>query len=112
MECVDEACYLYGYRFTIETFFSDQKSRGFNLNKSHISDPERIARFLIASCLAYIWVIYLGVRAVKDKLQAIIHRADRCDLSLFQLGLRMLEHLLNEDLDIPFELIMPNQCRI
>ncbi len=54
MDCVDEACYWYGYRFRIETFFSDQKSRGFNLHKSHLSDPQRLARFLIASCLAYI----------------------------------------------------------
>jgi hypothetical protein len=33
----------------------------------------------------------------------IIHRRNRCDLSLFQLGLRFLEHLLNEDMPIPVE---------
>lgn len=108
MECVDEACHWYGYRFRIETFFSDQKSRGFNLHKSHLANPPRLARFLIASCLAYIWVIYLGVKAVKDKVVATIHRSDRCDLSLFQLGLRFLEHLLNEHLPIPFEFALPN----
>jgi hypothetical protein len=107
MECVDEACYWYGFRFHIETFFSDQKSRGFNLHKSHLSNPQRIARFLIASCLAYIWLIYLGACAIKDKMVSLIHRADRCDLSLFQLGLRLLEHLLNEDLPLPFELVLP-----
>jgi hypothetical protein len=31
----------------------------------------------------------------------IIHRRHRCDLSLFQLGLRFLDHLLNESLPIP-----------
>jgi hypothetical protein len=30
-----------------------------------------------------------------------IQRGDRCDLSLFQLGLRLLDHLLNEDHAIP-----------
>jgi hypothetical protein len=30
-----------------------------------------------------------------------MHRGDRCDLSLFQLGLRLLEHLLNEDRAMP-----------
>jgi hypothetical protein len=30
-----------------------------------------------------------------------MHRSDRYDLSLFQLGLRMLEHFLNKDLSIP-----------
>jgi hypothetical protein len=32
---LDEACYWYSKRFQIETFFSDEKSRGFNLHKSH-----------------------------------------------------------------------------
>jgi hypothetical protein len=50
----------------IETFFSDQKSRGFQLDKSHISQPQRLARLLIATCLAYIWMVYLGVRCMAD----------------------------------------------
>lgn len=108
MECVDEACYWYGKRFRIETFFSDQKSRGFHIHKSHISDPERLARLLIAACLAYIWVIYLGVVAIRDKWVTTIHRSDRCDLSLFQLGLRLLDHFLNEGLPIPFALRLPS----
>jgi hypothetical protein len=107
MDCVDEACYWYGKRFRIETFFSDQKSRGFHIHKSRISDPERLTRLLIATCLAYIWVIYLGVVAVRDKWVAIIHRPKRCDLSLFQLGIRLLDHFLNEGLPIPFDLRLP-----
>ena len=39
MATAEEACRLYEKRFRIETFFSDQKSRGFHLHKSHISDP-------------------------------------------------------------------------
>lgn len=101
MELAEEACYWYGKRFRIETFFSDQKSRGFNLDKSHISDPMRLARLMIAACLAYIWIIYLGVVAKRDDWVKIIHRTDRCDLSLFKLGLDLLEHFLNEDLPIP-----------
>jgi len=37
----------------------------------------------------------------KDGWRSVIHRKSRCDLSLFQLGLRVLEHFLNEDLSIP-----------
>lgn len=108
MECVLEACYTYRHRFGIETFFSDQKSRGFNLHKSHLANPERIARLLLAACLAYIWVIYLGTKAFSDgKAMRQIHRANRCDLSLFQLGLRYLKYLLNKHLSIPFSLLLP-----
>jgi hypothetical protein len=101
MASADEACRLYAKRFRIETFFSDQKSRGFHLHKSHLSDPTRLARLLMAACLAYIWIIYLGALCEQDGWISIIHRGDRCDLSLFQLGLRLLEHLLNEDRAIP-----------
>lgn len=101
MASADEACRYYAKRFRIETFFSDQKSRGFHLHQSHLSDPTRLARLLIATCLAYIWIIYLGALCEDDGWSRIIHRGDRCDLSLFQLGLRLLDHLLNEDHAIP-----------
>ena len=62
---------------------------------------------MIAACLAYIWVIHLGVPAKRDNWVKIIHRTDRCDLSLFQLGLDLLEHFLDEHLPIPVAFQMP-----
>ena len=100
MDAAEEACRYYQKRFRIETFFSDQKSRGFHIHKSHLSDPQRLSRLLIAACLAYIWIVYLGSLCEKEGWRNIIHRSDRCDVSLFQLGLRLLEHFLNEDLPI------------
>src|SRR5205823_453246 len=101
MDTAEEACRYYQKRFRIETFFADQKSRGFHLHKSHIADPQRLSRLLIAACLAYIWIIYLGSLCEKEGWRSVIHRRDRCDLSLFQLGLRLLDNFLNEDLPIP-----------
>src|SRR6266540_3428844 len=103
MDAAEEACRYYQKRFRIETFFSDQKSRGFHLHKSHISDPQRLSRLLIAACLAYIWIVYLGSVCEKDRWRPIIHRRKRCDVSLFQLGLRLLEYFLNEELPIPVQ---------
>jgi hypothetical protein len=103
MMTAEEACRWYEKRFRVETFFSDQKSRGFHLHKSHISDPQRLSRLLIAACLAYIWIIYLGSLCEKEGWREHIHRKKRCDLSLFQLGLRFLEHFLNEELPIPVQ---------
>jgi hypothetical protein len=101
MASADEACRVYAKRFRIETFFSDQKSRGFHIHKSHLADPTRLTRLVMAACFAYIWIIHLGVLCEQDGWGRIIHRSERCDLSLFQLGLRLLEHLLNEDRAIP-----------
>jgi len=103
MDTAERACYYYQKRFRIETFFSDQKSRGFHIHKSHISNPQRLSRLLIAACLAYIWIVYLGVLCENEGWREIIHRRKRCDLSLFQLGLRSLEHFLNEELLIPVQ---------
>lgn len=109
MPSVEEACRWYRKRARIETFFSDQKSRGFNLHKSHISNPQRLARLMIATCLAYLWIIVLGVLAVRDNWMSTIHRAKRCDLSLFQLGFALLDHFLNEGLPIPIGFQLPSQ---
>jgi Transposase DDE domain len=98
-----QACRYYEKRFRIETFFSDQKSRGFHLHTSHLSKPERLSRLLIACCLAYIWIVYLGTLCEQECWAEVIHRTDRCDLSLFQLGLRLLAHFLHEDFSIPVQ---------
>jgi len=54
----------YRRRFKIEMLFSDTKSCGFGLDKSGIRHPERMARFVIAVFLAYIWLIYRGALVI------------------------------------------------
>lgn len=103
MRDAEQACRYYQKRFRIETFFSDQKSRGFNLHKSHLSNAKRLSRLLMASCLAYIWIVYLGDLCERDGWREVIHRRRRCDLSLFQLGLRLLDYFIDEALPIPVQ---------
>lgn len=107
LELAAEACHWYRHRFRIETLFSDQKSRGFHLHKSHLSDPERLSRLLLAAALAYLWMVYLGQTALRQGWYRQFHRSDRVDLSLFQLGLRLLEHMLNEAWTILVAFIPP-----
>ena len=98
---VEAAVRYYQQRFRIETFFSDQKSRGFQLHKSHLSSPERLARLLLATALAYLWIIYLGAQARRAGSAAWLDHPNRADLSLFQLGLSLLAWCLDEDRPIP-----------
>jgi hypothetical protein len=107
MPDLDAALAVYRKRAHIETFFSDQKSRGFRLHKSHLSDPQRLARLLIAACLAYLWLVYLGVCALRDGWLKQLHRRDRCDLSLFRLGLRLLARCLKDAIPIPEGFLVP-----
>lgn len=106
-----EAYRWYRKRFKIETLFSDMKSRGFNLHKSGLSKPERVSRLLIAVALAYIWLVYLGALTLQKGWNKIIHRTDRCDLSLFQLGKRLLCYLLKQGKTLPkFCLVLSNKA--
>jgi hypothetical protein len=103
------ACWYYRKRFRIETFFSDQKSRGFYIHKSHLSSPERISRLLIAACLAYIWIVSLGLLTLATDKHKLIDRTDRIDKSIFRLGLDWLKYVLKkgEPFDV-FFLFQPN----
>ena len=101
LDLPDAACYWYKKRFRIETFFSDQKSRGFHLHKSHLANTQRLHTLMMAACLAYLWIVYLGLTALRTDLVSAIHRTDRCDWSLFRLGLALLDYLLNEEIPIP-----------
>jgi hypothetical protein len=82
-----QTCRYYRRRYRIETFFSDQKSRGFHIHKSHLADPERVSRLLVAACLAYLWMILQGLQVLTHHGSGLIDRPDRRDKSVFRLGL-------------------------
>ncbi len=105
LELATEAVWYYKKRFRIETFFSYQKSRGFHLDKSHLKEPKRLEWLLLAACLAYLWLVYLGTVALTEGWYKVIHRTERIDLSLFNLGLNLLEHFLNETMPLPVAFI-------
>jgi hypothetical protein len=110
-----QACKFYRRRFQIETFFSDQKSRGFHIHKSHLSDPFRLSRMLIAACLAYIWMIAQGISVLASNNANLIDRTDRNDKGLFRLGLDWLKYVLKKNLDFEpsfcFQPILPLNVR-
>jgi hypothetical protein len=93
------ACRYYQRRFRIETFFSDQKSRGFHIHKSHLAEPARLSRLLIAACLAYIWMITQGLLVIAENKLSLIDRTERRDKSLFRLGLDWIKYALKHSLD-------------
>lgn len=94
-----QACKYYRRRFQIETFFSDQKSRGFHIHKSHLSDPKRLSRLLLATCLAYIWMVSQGLLLIAEQKTGLIDRTDRIDKSLFRLGLDWIRYALKRQID-------------
>ena len=79
----------------------------FGLIKSHLKDPERLARLIIASSLAYVWIHAAAGFAQVQGWVAQFHRSDRCDLGLFQIGLRAIQYALREGLRVPVSFRLP-----
>lgn len=46
---------LYGKRWGIECLFADAKTRGFNIEDTHITDPAKLATLLAVVALAMVW---------------------------------------------------------
>ena len=100
-ETLAEGKRWYEKRFTIETLFSDVKSRGFNLQKSHLKNPDRADRLLLAVSIAYLFLVFWGVEAILTGDFKTMVRTDRFEHSLFRLGLKYISHLLKKYRSIP-----------
>lgn len=88
---------IYQERFWIEEMFSDEKSRGLNLEETRPIDPDRIERLLVAVILAYLWIMEVGVVVViRDQWRQVDNRGAERSVSLCQIGLRWLKECHNE----------------
>lgn len=111
--CLQDMVRFYGKRFKIETLFSDQKSRGFHIHKSHLRHPARVARLLLAAAIAYIWMIYLGGTVADDaQRRRLIDRPNRQDKSLFRLGLDWLKYALSRGLEFSVLFSPPEMVQV
>lgn len=77
---------FYRKRAWIEAMYGDFKTRGFDLEKTRLSTPDRIERLLLGIAIVYLWFIALGSWVVKNGYRRLIDRPDRRDLSYFRLG--------------------------
>lgn len=60
--------------------FSDYKSRGFRLDKSHLANPARFSRLRLDAVLALRWLTYLGVAGREQYWDQQIHRTEFAEL--------------------------------
>ena len=89
----DEAQSLYKERWQIETAFKALKSSGFNIEDTHLTDPERIAKLLSLVLVAFAWVYIVGIH--RDSLCSIkIKKHGRRAKSLFKYGLEYIAKIL------------------
>jgi hypothetical protein len=101
------AALAYAKRNWCEQTFRDEKSSGFQWQQSRITDPIRAFRLVLVMILATLLSISLGTWLIKTGRRKDLdpHRQRR--LSLFQLGLRYLHHLMVLSRDTPIPPYLP-----
>jgi hypothetical protein len=95
----------YRRRMWIEEMFGDLKGHGFDLESTHLRHFLRLSRLTLVVALLYVWLISIGRKTIKDGNRDLVDRADRRDLSIFQIGLRTIERNLTNGLSILIRLI-------
>jgi hypothetical protein len=83
----------YRRRVRVEATYQDCKRRGWNVEASKLTAPDRLNRLLLALHLAVWWAHQLGRRVIRGGLRRRYDRPDRRDKGVFRLG---REHLMEE----------------
>jgi hypothetical protein len=96
--------HYYARRMWIEEMFGDFKKHGFDLECSMLHHFLRLSRLTLAVALLYLWLISVGGRSIRNGLRHLVDRIDRRDLSIFQIGLRIIERRLTNDLSFSIPL--------
>lgn len=84
---------LYRKRWKIEELFQNLKSRGFNLESTHVTHPPRLHKLLGLLTMAYVWCYFVGEQVHQEKPIAK-KKHQRMAKSIFRAGLDLLRHVL------------------
>src|SRR5947209_3426983 len=85
----------YRARMRVEATFEDQKSRGFGLQNTHVSDRAHLERVLLLLALAIWWLARLGASCIHHGQRARFDRTDRRDKSVLRLGWLWFQEMLD-----------------
>lgn len=96
---------LYSRRMWIEEFYGDLKGHGVDLEASHIRNPERLNRLVLAVCLVFVWFITLGSWVVKRGFRHFVDHKSRRDKSYFRIGWDWLKHCSRLNNPIPLHFL-------
>lgn len=89
---------FYARRMWIEEMYGDLKRHGFDLERTMLRHFLRLSRLTLAVAILYVWLVSVGTRTIRAGLRPLVDRAERRDLSIFQIGLRYIERCLTNAL--------------
>ena len=84
----------YYKRWSIETLFGCLKSRGFDLESTHMTNLDRMDKLMGILALAFTWCLLVGHWSYGDAKQLPLNKHGRPAKALFRLGLDILRRVL------------------
>ena len=89
----------YRRRWQIETMFKAMKSAGFNMEDTHLTDPERVGKLLMMVMMAFVWCYNIG-ELVHRKIRPIrILKHGRKEKSIIRYGLDIVADYLQRGIN-------------
>lgn len=104
----------YTRRMWIEELFGDLKKHGFDLESSHMQSFLHLSRLTLAVALLYVWLVTEGAQALIQGRSTQVDRSNRRDLSLFRIGLELVEQALcwGDTFRVEFRPILTHHCSL
>lgn len=84
----------YSRRWGIETLFGCLKSRGFEIESTHTTEPEKMDKLMAILALTFLWCMVAGHWQYGEADQLPLNKHYRPAKSLFRLGLDLLRRVL------------------
>lgn len=94
----------YARRMWIEEMFGDWKGHGWDIETTHLRHPDRLSRLVLALALLYLWLVLYGARLIRAGWRPWVDRHERRDLSVFRIGLDVLQRCFSLDREPPLPL--------
>jgi hypothetical protein len=90
----------YKRRMWIEEMFGDMKGHGFDLESTMLRHFNRLSKLTLAVAFLYVWLLSNGSNFIRAGMRHLVDRKDRRDLSVFQIGFRLLDRKLLNSLPV------------
>lgn len=91
---VEEAREIYVRRWAIETLFGCLKTKGFNLEATHLKSAEKIERLLAVVAIAFCWAFKIGLWKHCHVKRIVIKNHERPLFNFFRYGLDEIRNCL------------------
>jgi hypothetical protein len=88
---------IYKERWQIETAFKALKTSGFNIEKTHLTDIQRIEKLLALVLIAFVWSYLVGIYLHEQVKTIRVLKHGRKEKSLFKYGLTCIANVLLND---------------